>query len=142
MSLEYLNGVIGEALELLMDACAEVKDNQRIHEEPSLKHLGRAVMCLNLVREDIYEISPVLKPDFVSELNRDKERWNRLEQLLSKAKGAEGRKNSLAKKYYRELLSLASFGHFKRIAEAGLYRVGRAEEEPGSEYQEEVNGRK
>lgn len=126
-SLEHLDLLIGESLEYLVKASAEIKNIEPAdlnEQRQFLMKIGKAISEIWSFREELYKVKPNLKRDFVKEQEQDEKRFENLNELHQKAykMEAEGN-NSSAKKLYEELYSASGFGYFRLIAEAGLYRV-------------------
>ena len=125
-SFEQLDLLLGEALENIMGAAAEIRalDTQKTKEY--LKHIGRATMELWDIREDIYSIRPDIKRDLVAEHERAPQRFEELSDLHIRARTAEGAGGiDLARALYIELLHRSQYGWFTLLAEAGLYRTSK-----------------
>jgi hypothetical protein len=86
--------------------------------------LGRVISGIWNVRSEIYNIHPEIKPDFVKEYENDEKRYQYLNGIAKKAFEMESCGNiNGAMDAYEELYSNSSFGHFRFVAEAGLYRT-------------------
>lgn len=122
-TIEYFDSLLGESLEKLIEASDEIMEIHDFENRAILKKIGKIVSLLWNIREDIYEIRPDLKRDFVVEYEEDRERFESLNELnksaiIAEKKGDFGNANKL----YEDLLNRANFGYFRLIAEAGLYR--------------------
>ena len=126
ISLEHLDLLLGEALECIVSAAAEVSALNGINPENCRKRLGRAIGELWGVREEIYRIKPDLKQDFIVEREFDEQRYEDLSKLFEIASAAEEKsEKKRAKELYTQLLKISEFGYFRRCAEAALYRLSR-----------------
>lgn len=124
--LQELDIVIGEALEHANDAARLVRlcSESEIDTDENLIRIGHSINNLWEVREKIYEVKPDLKADFVDEFEKNEIRFEELSQIHNEAyKFENSANNAKARDLYSELLEKATFGHFKRLAEAGLYRT-------------------
>ena len=125
-SLEHLDLLIGEALENIMRASNEVRRIKNLDEKHVLMRIGRAVSELWEIRDEIYELKPELKRDFIIEYRQDKQRYETLSDIERRAYEAENNGNiNNASNLYQELLSISHYGYFRLLAEAGLYRVSK-----------------
>jgi hypothetical protein len=125
-SLNHIDMLLGESLECIDEAAGEIRDIDFPDQRETLKQLGRTICELWEVRERIYKIRPDLKRDLVIEYEKDKQRFEELDDLKNRALGAE--KNSAteeARGLYQTLLATSRFGYFRLLAEAGLYRVSK-----------------
>ena len=123
-SLEQVDLLLGESLELMQKAAKEIKEISSPELTKKLIHIGKATTQLWEVRDQIYKLKPEIKRDFVSEYSHDKERFESLNKIHIKASEAESaRKYDEAKKAYTELLEVSNYVYFKLLAEAGLHRV-------------------
>ncbi len=122
--LSELDHVLGESLENANYAAKLVREINTLDTKANLADLGQAICFLWEIRERIYAIAPELKPDFVQEFQLNESKFNELCQIHDKANNLEAeQKFSEAKDLYRQLLSRAKLGHFRRLAESGLNRV-------------------
>ena len=122
--LSELDHVLGESLENANHAAKLVREINALDTKTNLRDLGQAIGVLWEIRERIYAIAPELKPDFVQEIQLNESKFNELCEVHDKAFTLESEKNfPEAEDLYRQLLSRAKLGHFKRLAESGLYRV-------------------
>ncbi len=123
-SLENLDLLLGEALEYIVESSNEVRKINLLDQNQTLMRLGRAVCELWEVRDNIYQLRPDIKRDFVQEYEKDEQRFEKLNDLHKRAYEAETNAAiDEAIKLYKELLSTSSFGYFRLLAEAGLYRT-------------------
>jgi hypothetical protein len=131
-SFEHLDLLLGEALENMMGAAAEIRALDTEHTEEDIKHIGMATMELWEIRDRIYSVRPDIKRDFVVEHERETQRYEELSDLHQRAGTAEEAGNiNLARTLYLELLHRSRYGWFTLLAEAGLYRTsegGRTEQ--------------
>lgn len=123
-SLEHIDLELGEALECMMGAAGDIRLVDTLDTDTQLKRIGRATMILWEIREDIYRINPNLRVEHAKEIEEDKARFESLSEIHSKACTAEdtGRLQD-ARAAFAELLAASQYGHFTRLAEAGLYRT-------------------
>lgn len=123
-SLKHLDLLIGDALERLVDASDKVRNIRQIDNKQYRMKLGRIIAEIWILREELYGIDPDIKRDFVREHENDKERYEGLDKLHSKATEMEkSGDDPYAVKLYQELYEKSQFGYFRLLAEAGLYRV-------------------
>lgn len=123
-SLRHFDLLLGEALEQLVEACAEVRNINSIDNRYFLKNIGRITLDIWKLRDKIYESDSKLKRDFVVELEFDKNRYENLNELHHKAFLKEKQREiDSAKLLYSELLEKSRFGYFRLLGEAGLYRL-------------------
>jgi hypothetical protein len=123
--LKELDIILGEALEHANDSARVIRECSEIQTKDNLYRVGHAINNLWEIREQIYSVCPELKQEFVSEFESDENRFNELSKLHSMANQAEeNNKPNEAISLYKELLQKSVYGHYKRLAEAGLYRVG------------------
>ena len=124
VSMEQLDLLLGEALENMMGAVAELRGLNLQESTEHMKHIGRATMELWDIRDALYAVRPDIKRDFVIESKQDPVRFERLSQLHEKAGVAEkAGDRALAQSLYNELRTLSPYGWFRLLAEAGLYRT-------------------
>lgn len=122
--LSELDHVLGESLEHANYAAKLVREINALDTKINLADLGQAIGFLWEIRERIYAIAPELKPNFVQEFHLNEPNFNELCEIHDKAFTLESEKNfSEAEDLYRQLLLRAKLGHFRRLAESGLYRV-------------------
>ncbi len=125
-SFEQLDLLLGEALENMMGAAAEIRALNTEHTEEDIKHIGMATIELWAIRDRIYSVRPDIKRDFVVEIERDPQRYEELSDLHQRAGIAEESGNiNLALTLYTELLRRSQYGWFKLLGEAGLYRTSK-----------------
>ena len=123
-SFEQLDLLLGEALENMMGAVAEIRALNTDQTKEDIKHIGMATMELWSIRDRIYSIRPDLKRDFLVEIERDPQRYEELNELNERARIAEESGNiGLARALYSELLHRSQYGWFTLLSEAGLYRT-------------------
>lgn len=123
-SLEQIDLLLGESLELMQKAAKEIKEISSPELRNKLVHVGKATTEIWEVRDQIYKLKPGIKRDFIFEYSQDKQRFGSLSQLHVQASEAESAgKYDEAKKAYSELLEISNYGYFKLLAEAGLHRV-------------------
>ena len=123
-SLTHLDTLLGESLELLMEASSEIKSLNEINEKRCLRTIGKAVSEIWSVRDEIYRLNPSLKRDFVKEYEHNPQRYEFLNDLFHQAHNMEiNRDVESAKKLYHELHRESRFGYFRMLAESGLYRL-------------------
>jgi hypothetical protein len=122
-SFEHLDLLLGQALECMDEAAGEIKALSPFNQKDLLNRIGRSIVELWEVRTSVYEMKPEIKRDFVAEYSNDKLRYEKLSDIHAEAvKAEEQGDQSLAVRYYSELLSISKYGYFKLLAEAGLYR--------------------
>lgn len=123
--LRELDVILGEALEYANDSARVIRECSEIDTKKNLYRVGHAINSLWEIREQIYAVNPELKQDFVSEFERDENRYDAMSELYSSAwQAEESGQFGEAERLYKELLQQSNYGHFRRLAEAGLYRVG------------------
>ena len=123
-SLTHLDSVLGESLELLMEASSEIKSLNEIDEKRCLRIIGRAISEIWSVRDEIYRVSPSLKRDFVKEYEHNPQRYEFLNDLFNQAHNMEINGDiESAKQLYQEIQKKSRFGYFRMLAESGLYRL-------------------
>jgi hypothetical protein len=128
-SFEQLDLLLGEALENMMGAAAEIRALNMEHTEENIKHIGMATLELWQIRDHIYSVRPDIKRDFVAERERDSQRFEELNDLHHRAGIAEEETDiALARTLYIELLHRSQYGWFRLLAEAGLYRTSEKNE--------------
>ena len=123
-SLKHIDLLIGESLECMVEAVAELKPYEHDDNDKKRIGIGRAICELWEVRDSIYRNRPDLKRDFVKEQEEDKQRYNELDAIYTKAwssKNAGDTKNAIAT--YKELLAKSKSGYFTLLAQAGLFRL-------------------
>ncbi len=124
--LDEIDKFIGEALENIMVAAKLIRANDELDTDINLRPIGKSTCALWEVRDTIYKIQPNLKPEFVNELSENKNRYEALSKTHELARSfEEDGKFGQAETAFKELLLEAKIGHFKRLAEAGLYRVSQ-----------------
>jgi len=124
--LDEIDKFIGEALENIMVAAKLIRASDELDTDINLRPIGKATCALWEVRDTIYKIQPDLTPDFVNELSENKIRYEELSKTHELARSfEEDGKLGKALIAFEELLFKAEIGHFKRLAEAGLYRVSQ-----------------
>jgi hypothetical protein len=122
-SLEHLDILLGDSLERIVEAADEVRGIDQIDNKAFLMKIGKVVTSVWSIREDLYKIKPSLKRDFVVEREQDKVRYETLDKLFKDALSKEESGNfELARLLYQKLYEVSSFGYFRLLAEAGLYR--------------------
>ena len=122
--LSELDVVLGESLEQANYAAKLVREIEALETKKNLIDIGNAIYALWEVRNRIYSIAPELKPDFVQDFEFNEVIFNQLGEIHAKAQALEAQLNfPEAQKQYALLLSSSKLGHFKRLAESGLYRV-------------------
>jgi hypothetical protein len=127
-SFEHLDLLIGEAIECMDGAAGEIRNLSLYNQKELLKKIGLSIYELWEVRNSIYEIKPELKRDFINEYEQDKARYEELSKLHRQARAAEKAGEALsARNLYQKLMDVSSFGFFRLLAEAGLYRVSQSE---------------
>jgi len=125
-SLEHLDMLLGDALERLVEASDEVRGINQLEQKEILKRIGRAVSELWGVRNQIYQLEPGLKRDFVIEHEQNRERFETLNELYKRAYEKEKNGDTdAARSLFKELYGASSFGYFRLLAEAGLFRLSR-----------------
>ena len=126
-SLEHFDLCIGESLERLQSAVAEVQE-QKSEEKDSkaiVAKIASAILEIWKAREIFYESMPQVKRDFKRENEEDERRYEELNAILNKA--YEFEKNGdfgKATQVYDKLLQVSKYGFFKLTAQAGIYRCG------------------
>ena len=134
-SFEQLDLLLGEALENMMGAAAEIRALNTEHTQEYIKHVGMATLELWQIRDHIYSVRPDITRDFVVESRRDPQRFEKLSELHQRAGVAEEEGDVVsARALYIELRNSSPYGWFKLLAEAGLYRTSEAEraQHPGA----------
>jgi hypothetical protein len=122
-SLEHLDILLGDSLELIIEAASEVRGIDQIDNKIFLMKIGKVVTSIWSIREDLYKIKPSLKRDFVVERELDKVRYETLGKLFQEALLEEENDNfEAARSFYQKLYDDSRFGYFRLLAEAGLYR--------------------
>ena len=122
--LKELDIVLGEALEHADYSARLIRECDELDTKEHLRKIGHAIIQLWDTRNQIYKLNPELKPELVSEYENDEGRYEKLTQLHTDAYELEQSNDmSSAKKAYEKLLKESNYGHFKRLAEAGLYRA-------------------
>ena len=123
-NLNELDLILGEALEMTNDAACLIRASEELETRVNLMDIGHAINRMWDIRDRIYELDPKLKPDFVAENRADKVRFNELQEVYVKATKSEHNGSyTEARSCYEELLDKSKYGHYTRLAEAGLYRV-------------------
>ncbi|AWB66207.1 hypothetical protein C2869_07055 [Saccharobesus litoralis] len=123
--LEKLDYELGQALEKLGTSAKLVRYIESQGFDFSLRKIGDCSISLWDIREQIYSLAPELKPSFIQEFEADRSRFDTLSKLSRQAKKLENdQKFQEASQVYKKLLAQSEHGHFRRVAEAGLYRVG------------------
>jgi len=132
-SLEYLDWLLGEALEDIEEAAGEVREIAEIEQEKCLMGLGQAVQVLCAIREHLFELKPELRTEASRAVKENsKERYDELVRLQGAALEAEREGDApRAARLFEELQSYARNGYFRMFAEASLYRLARDGQEPG-----------
>jgi hypothetical protein len=123
-SLEQLDLILGDSLECLVKATNEAKSIEIDGKNKILMKFGRIIAEIWEIRNHLYKLDHSLKPDLVRESEQDRERYKELTLIQNRAYESEqkGDKES-ASNLYNDLLKRSQYGYFRRIAEAGLYRV-------------------
>jgi hypothetical protein len=122
-SLEHFDLELGEALECIEGAAGEIRQLNVKWFNDALRHLGDAVGHLWAVREMTYKTKPNLKQDIVKEYERDKKRWEELNDIFMKACVAQDKgETDKSRKLFKKLHAISRYGYFRLLAEAGLYR--------------------
>jgi len=122
--LDKLDKVLGEALEQLVVAAQTLSECDDIDDKQYLTNIGGAVAKIWDIRDSIYQNHPNLKPDFVSESDENQISFEKQDKLSREAEEYELNGDFIAATdSYKQLLACSTIGHFKRIAEAGLFRV-------------------
>lgn len=125
-SLEQLDLLLGEALESLMSAAAEIRALDSQHQTDDIRHIGMATTELWSIRDHIYALRPDMERDFVAESRTDPQRFECLDTLNRKAAAAELQGDMpAARALYLDLQKISQYGWFSLLAEAGLYRTAR-----------------
>jgi hypothetical protein len=123
-SFEQLDLLLGEALENMIGAVAEIRALNTQKTEEHLRRIGRVTTELWAIREDVYSVRPDITHDFVTELRMDPPRFEKLDELHQRAGVAEEEGDVVsARALYVELLRNSPYGWFRLLAEAGLYRT-------------------
>jgi hypothetical protein len=124
--LGKLDKIIGEALEQASKAASIIRDIDELDNKVNLRFIGDALVKLSSVRDNIYDLEPSLKLDFIELFEKDEDLYEVLTNIQKEAVNHE-RKGDIeeARSFYTELLKKSKIGHFTRIAEAGLYRVSK-----------------
>jgi hypothetical protein len=127
-SFEQLDLLLGEALENMMAAAAEIRALDAQKAKDYLRHIGMAIKELWAIREDVYSIRPDIKRDFVAEFECDPQRYEQLNGLHHRAVIAEEEGDiASARALYTELRNTSTYDWFKLLVEAGLFRTSEAE---------------
>jgi len=127
--LDEIDKFIGEALENITVAAKLIRTNDELDTDINLLPIGKATYALWEVRNTIYKIQPDLTPDFVNELSENKIQYEELSKTHELACSfEEDGQFKEALTAFEALLLKAKIGHFKRLAEAGLYRVSQKSE--------------
>ncbi len=125
-SFEQLDLLLGEALENMMGAAQEIRALNTQKTKEYLRHIGMATGELWAIREDVYSFRPDITRDFVTESRSDPPRYEKLSELHLRAGVAEEEGDVVsARALYTELRNSSSYGWFKLLAEAGLYRTSK-----------------
>ena len=121
-SLEHFDLCIGESLERLQSAVAEVQElKSEVKDSKAIvAKIASAILEIWKAREIFYESMPQVKRDFKRENEEDERRYEELNAILNKAYGDFGK----ATQVYDKLLQVSKYGFFKLTAQAGLYRCG------------------
>lgn len=123
-SLAHFDLLLGDALEQLMDASAEIRELEGIEKKAFLMKIGRVVSELWNIREQVYKIRPELTRDFVLEHKQDRTRFEMLNQVYQEGSKLEKSGDfTTAENMYQKLRRLSRSGYFLLLAEAGLYRI-------------------
>lgn len=123
-SLEHIDLLFGEAIELILEASDEIKKTQNLDQREHLKRTGRIMAEIWAIREEIYQINPKLRRDFFVEYEKNKKRFEALNEIFKRACKMEKEGNvHESKVLYDELYESSRFGYFRLLAEAGLYRL-------------------
>jgi hypothetical protein len=127
-SYAHLDALIGQALECLNQAAAEIRDLPFEPATDNVRKIGEATYQLWELRQQLYREHPEAKRDFVVESELNEARFEHLSELLAEASAAEtdGRREA-AIALFSQLRSESQFGFFQRCAEAGLYRLSHVE---------------
>jgi len=127
-SLEHIDLELGEALECMMGAAADMRSVDTLNASEQLKRIGKATMVLWEIREEIYRLRPDLKVEHAQEIEQNKVRYEQLSAIHERARAAEDAGElQTARMAFVELLDASQYGHFTRLAEAGLYRTSDKE---------------
>ena len=135
MTLEHMDICLGEALEYLDSAGAELvkyknefQNNEKLETEELLTAVSKSITQLWKAREILYEKKPDLKQNFKKEFDADPKKYEELSKISQAAQKLEqeGKLKEAVKKY-EELLKRSNFRHFTLVAQAGLYRCEKGE---------------
>ncbi|WP_249291245.1 porphobilinogen deaminase [Campylobacter curvus] len=133
MTLEYMDIYLGEALECLDSAGAELvkyknesQNDEKLEAQELLFVVSKSITELWKAREILYERKPDLKQNFKKEFDADPKKYEELSKISQAAQKLEqdGKLKETVKKY-EELLKRSNFRHFALVAQAGLYRCSK-----------------
>ena len=123
-NFEHIDLLIGEALECMVEAAGELREMSIEDNKNRTLRIGRAISELWEVRSEIYQIKPEIKRDFFKEYEKDKQRYDYLDDIRKKAFSAENDDDKdEALLQFRKLLGESKSGYFTLLAQAGLYRL-------------------
>ena len=123
-NLERLDVALGDALEILMVSAELVRKSSVLKVKPQLRRIGNATNLLWEIREAIYSIDPGLEHSTPSEASRTEEEYAKMESLSESAHRSESLGHiGKAIDGFERLRANSTSVHFRRLAEAGLYRV-------------------
>lgn len=121
---DSLEGLLAEALQCLDNAARDIRSISELDTNSGLKKLGRAIMEIWELREQLHSIRPDLKPNFVVEYAQNPMRYDALSEISKIAhEYEESGDYKNAKVKFNELCSSAISGYFCMVGEAGLYRI-------------------
>lgn len=123
-SYEHLDLILGQVLAYITEVAIEIKELSLYNQKDLLKQLSRTMDGLWKVRDEIFNIKPEIRRDFINEYQDNKQRYENLKDIQKKAIEAMVNNDiESAIRHYRDLLEKSKYGYFKLIAEAGLYRL-------------------
>lgn len=123
-TLEQLDGLLAEALQCLDDSARFLRELPELELNQNLRHLGDAINSAWLIREQIHMLRPDIKPDFVTEYENDRVRYDELSAMSRGAHACEDAGQLLeARTRFLRLRTSARSGYFRMVAEAGLFRL-------------------
>ncbi len=125
-TFESLEGLLAEALECLDESANLIRGIPQMNTDQNLRRVGNAINSLWDIRDEIHTVRPDLKPTFVVEFERNRERYETLSELANQAYALEA-SGSLgeARALFGNLCTAAVTGYFRTVGEAGLYRVSQ-----------------
>ena len=123
-TIESLEGFLAEAAQCLNDAAGELRELPQVELERNLRRIGTAMNAVWDFRDEIHKLRPDLKPNFVTEIEADHERYNQLSERSTEAHRLEDAGDlEGALEEFGALRDSAKRGYFCMLAEAGLFRI-------------------